>query len=150
MGREFPGIGEKRPPDAEFGRVREKVELDLEVGGDPALAQDLAALDRVFHLPVRVRDFFRVEDIIVEMGIIALEGPAARRVISGDRQGHGRILGQREHLLDQAFSPGILAQDQAAVMIHDRPGDDLGGAGAALADENDHGNPLVLTVPAAG
>ena len=81
------------------------------------------------------------------MAVVPLDGPAARRQVLGRRDGHGHVRGQGEDRLDEAFSPGVVADDEPPVVVHDRAADDLRGAGRPLVDEDDEGQLLELLVP---
>ena len=111
---------------------------------DAALPQHLAPPGGVGHLPGIFRDVLMAH-IILDLGVVPLDGAAAGRVILRRGQRQGRVPADPEHGLDQSFSPGILTHEQSTVVVFDRPAHDLGGRGRAVMDDDDQGN---IAVPA--
>ena len=56
----------------------------------------------------------------------------------GDGHPHGAAVGQVILLLDEPLAEGLPTDDQRAVVVLQRPGDDLAGRGRIAVDEDDH------------
>ena len=61
-----------------------------------------------------------------EIGVIALNQASARRVVLGSGECKAGVLRQRIDGLHQSFTEGDFADNQAAIVVLDRSGDDFG------------------------
>ena len=68
-------------------------------------------------------------EVVVERQVIvgALDKPSRWRVVVVGGEREAGVLGDLEHRLHQALAEGSLADDQRAIVILQRAGDDLGG-----------------------
>ena len=73
------------------------------------------------------------------MVVVALDEAAGRRVVVVGGEGEAGVFGDLEDGLDEALAEGGFADDQGAVMILQRAGDDLSGGGGVAVDEDDDG-----------
>ncbi len=105
------------------------------------LASALGVGDFSFFL----RDFTR-QVIILQMGIIPLNGPAAGGIIPGGGQSQGRVFRKGEYRLHQSLAPRRFTHHQAAIIILHRSTDNLRGGSAAAVDQNHQRQIFVLAV----
>src|SRR6185436_11158096 len=69
---------------------------------------------------------------------LVVDEAAAGEVVVGDGELEFRAVFELDHFLHRAFAVGALAEDGGALVVHQRAGDDLGGAGGVLIHEHDH------------
>ena len=114
-------------------RVLEVVALDrgdLDVGSDSAAAVNGASAVSQFYFAIGVVFVvlaLAVEVIVVErnVGVVTLNQASARRVVLGRGQRQTGVLRQRINRLHQTFAESSFADDQAAIMILNRAGNNL-------------------------
>src|SRR6185437_16430849 len=88
------------------------------------------------------------EVIVVEtaVGIVTLNQSARRREVFRDRQQQRRVVVQLEWKLYEAFSKSRFTDDQRAVVILKRAGNDFRRRSRIAVDQNDHGNAIRILV----
>src|SRR5690606_33792196 len=67
-------------------------------------------------------------------------------VVAGGQFDEGVAVGEREDHLHRAFAKGALADDGGAAEVLEGAGDDFGGAGGVLIDEDDDGEVDVIDI----
>ena len=128
-------------------RVLEVIALDrryAHVGSNAAAAVNGAAAVREFHFAVGVVGILRAVAIVVivvkrNVAVVALNQAPAGRVVARRGQSQSGIFRQRIHGLYESFAEGDFADDQAAVMILNRSGNDFGGGGGRAVDQHHDG-----------
>ena len=126
-------------------RILEVVALDrgdLHVGSDAAAAVYRAAAIGEFHFAigvVLVLFALAVVVIVVErdVGVIALNQTSARRVVLRRGQRQAGVLGERIDGLHQTFAESGFADNQSAIMVLNRAGNDLRCRSRAAIHQHD-------------
>src|SRR5262245_29149523 len=130
--------------------LREDERLLLAVDGvvrrDAAAAEDRAARIGPANLAARrlgvgsrraVVAQLAVEEVVVEIGVVALDQTARRRVVLRGRERERPAVAERVDALDEPLAERRLADDEAAVVILDAARDDLARGRRAVVDEDD-------------
>ena len=117
--------------------------LDLFVGSDAAAAVDGAAGIGQLDLAVRGVGGERagVVVVVVERNalVVALNQAAGRGVVVVGGEGEAGVFAEVVDGLHQALAEGGFADDQGAVVILQRAGDNLGGRSGVAVDQHDDG-----------
>src|SRR5262245_52680206 len=115
----------------------------------------LEHLERLLELHVLLEVLHRVErgrlgllagrllgelDDDVRRDALAVDGAALGREVLGRGQAEARAVRERDDRLDRALTERLGAHQHGAVVILQRAGHDLRRGGAALVDQDDHGN----------
>src|SRR5205823_6537833 len=115
-------------------RVLEMIALDRrngDVGRDPASTIDSAPTVGKFDFLVRVVAGLVLAIVIIvvkrDVAVVTLNQASAGRVVTRGGQRQPSVLRKRIDRLHQALAEGDLAYDQAAVVILNRSGNNLGG-----------------------
>src|SRR5689334_17425844 len=88
------------------------------------------------------------EVVVVETAvrIITLDQSTRRREVFRDRQQQRRVVVQLEWKLYETFAEGRFADDQRAIVILKRAGDDLGRRSSVAVDQHDNRNAVRILV----
>src|SRR5579863_5165403 len=114
---------------------------DHHIGRDAAAAIDGASAIGEFHLAVGVAAGFGVAVVVVivkrNVAIVALDQATTRRVVVSRGEGEAGILRQRINGLNQALAERHFTDDQAAIMILNRSGNNFRRRGSQAIYQND-------------
>ena len=115
--------------------------IHLDVGGDAPAAEYLAPSIGVVDLRAWGRTARGSIQVVIERGVkvVPLDQASTRRIVMRRRQRQARTLAERVDRLHQTLAETSLAHHQGAVMVLQRSGHDLGGAGCLAIDQHHDG-----------
>src|SRR5208283_2480313 len=140
------GGNKHRVAEKRFLEFVELRRVNNDIRRDAAAASNLAAAIGLANLR-RVIGHFAFVVIFVEGHglVVALNQAAGRRVVTCSRECQAGVFRKRRDGLDEALAELGFANNQAAVMVLHRAGNDFGGGGGVIVHKNyeRHGHALI-------